>query len=176
MTQRTQRKTIFLVGVLLLLAVVASYWFGTINQTKQESETNRANTAVAALESACAEVQRLGGHCATDPASLKGDTGAVGPVGPAGPAGRDGVDGATIVGPSGAPGSTGPEGPQGATGAQGDTGPAGPAGPAGQDGAPGPTCPTGYHAQDITVRTTDGPVTVLACVRDEPTPTPNPQP
>jgi type II secretory pathway pseudopilin PulG len=178
MTVSTQRRWTGFVVALLVTGFLASLVIGDIVTRRQQSETNRADTAVAALADACAQVERLGGHCAVDPSSLKGDRGDSGPAGPTGPPGPSGLNGASIVGPSGpagAAGAVGPAGAQGPAGAEGQTGPQGPTGPAGQDGAPGPACPTGYHQQALTVITSDGPHDIVACVLD-PTPSPTPTP
>lgn len=173
MSPAKQRRRLYLVGALIAAALLLFAVFGTWAATRQHSESNRADTATAALASACAEVDRLGGHCAIDPASLKGDQG---DAGPSGPPGRDGTDGVSIVGPSGPSGSTGPTGSAGAQGPVGPQGGEGPPGPAGADGQPGPTCPTGYHTEVVRIRTTTGARDILACVPDPaPTPTPTPQ-
>ena len=62
----------------------------------------------------------------TNPAGVKGDTGAQGPKGDKGETGQNGLDG--INGLNGEAGATGAQGPKGDTGAQGPVGPAGPAG------------------------------------------------
>jgi len=165
-----QRRRIGLVIALCALGCMLTFAIGAWSARRAQSETNRADTAVAALADACAQVERLGGRCAVDPSSLKGDRGDIGPAGPTGPPGPPGLDGATIVGPPGPTGPPGPAGPQGAAGADGATGPAG---ADGKDGAPGPACPIGYHPQAVTVLTTDGPQDGVLCEPD-PTPTPTP--
>lgn len=146
-----QRRVNWLVLVCIALGLVVAGVLGRITDDRTQAETNRANDAVAALEQACHQVALLGGRCATDPASLKGDRGDVGPTGPPGPAG-----------PPGRPGPTGAPGPSGAPGPTGPTGPAGATGPAGT----GRSCPSSYHLELITFRTEGKRYTLLACVPD----------
>lgn len=158
-------------GVIGLVAAVAVFWAGrtTVTATdRADSESARAARAVSGAEQLCQQVIQLGGACAVDPATLRGDPGPPGPEGPAGPpgpagtAGRDGADGEL-----GSPGPPGPAGVQGPAGAQGPAGPQGPPGPAGEAGAAGPTCPAGFHSAQLTVVTTDGGLaTIAACIAD----------
>lgn len=143
---------------------------------RADAEQNRANSAVTALEQACQQVRQLGGTCVVDPASLRGDTGPAGPQGIPGSEGAPGRDGSDGV--DGSPGAPGPEGKQGPTGDRGETGeqgaagpvgpigPQGPQGPAGEAGPAGPECPTGFHAETLTIATLQGPQDIAACVAD----------
>jgi len=148
-TRQRQRSITFAL-ICFAVGLVASAVIGAALTSQKKEETNRADSAVAALTQACAQVERLGGRCVTPPSAIQG--GPVPTVVP-GPPGRDGHPGPAglpgLPGPSGSPGPTGPQGPQG------DTGP------------PGTSCPDGFHLQLITVRIADGkPVAILACLRD----------
>lgn len=176
---RLRRRSRWKMAGFIALAIVAALLLGrqTAGLTdRAAAEQDRANRAVTGVDQLCQQVRQLGGQCVVDPASLRGDTGPAGPQGVPGIPGRDGDDGV-----DGAPGSTGPIGPagpagdQGPEGDQGETGPAGtvgppgppgPAGPAGEAGPAGPECPTGYHPQDVTVMTGEGPQVIAACVAD----------
>jgi Collagen triple helix repeat (20 copies). len=140
-----RRRTITWAFVLVALAVITTLLAGTILNRKIEDETNRADSAIVALQQACDEVARLGGHCATDPAQITDR-----PPPPAqGPQGREGPPGPP--GPSGSPGPSGEPGQPGADGS---------------NGQPGPTCPGGTHLQSLNVRLANGgeSVQILACV------------
>jgi hypothetical protein len=141
---------IFVLGALLAGGIVAAT---VVVANQKREETNRADSAVAALTQACAQVERLGGRCVTPPSAIQGGTA---PTVIPGPPGRDGHPG-----PAGLPGSPGP------SGSSGPSGPPGPQGPQGDTGSSGMTCPSGFHLQLITVRIANGkPVAILACLRD----------
>jgi hypothetical protein len=87
----------------------------------------------------------------------KGDTGSTGKPGKDGRDGKRGSPGPVVTGSPGGPGEkgdTGDKGDRGETGPKGDT------------GEPGPTCPSGYHVEDVAVMTDNGFRTVKACVTD----------
>jgi hypothetical protein len=179
MSARLPRKRI--VVAVLAFVIVASAVIGSLSTlwVRAGEETERADQAVAAIEDACAQVERLGGVCVEDPEDFHG---ADGPPGPQGPQGEPGPTGPTgpegDVGPTGPAGPTGEAGPTGATGADGEdgsdgsdgaVGPAGPQGepgPTGPAGPPGPTCPEGYTTENHTVITEDGPQEAVICVED----------
>lgn len=115
------------------------------------------------------------------PAVVSGQPGAQGERGIPGPSGAPGASGAPGVpgspgepGPAvtGAPGASGAPGQPGAPGeavtgppgAPGEKGEKGEKGDKGDKGDPGPTCPDGYTAEEVTVLTASGPVTMLGCV------------
>jgi hypothetical protein len=120
---------------------------GAAINTQRQHETNRADNALIALQQACDQVARLGGHCVTDPSEIKGNPP---PESIPGPTGRDGQ-----AGPAGVPGPAGSPGPSG---------------PPGETGPPGPSCPLlGYHLQLLTVIVEGHPATtrqILACVKE----------
>lgn len=150
--------------------------------SRAATQERRADRAVASATELCEQVRQLGGTCAVDPATLRGDPGPAGPEGPEGqegppgPPGRDGADGTPGApgppGPPGRDGQPGAPGPAGQAGAPGPAGPEGPPGPAGPSGPPGeagpagPQCPDGSHPETVTVVTAEGPRELVACVRD----------
>jgi len=138
-----RRRDIFLAIMLVAIGVVSTVIVGVEVNRQRTYETNRADNAIAALAQACAQVVRLGGHCAVGPEQIQGDQGPAGEQGPPGPPGIDGDQGPP--GPEGSPGPAGPSGPAGPAGPQGPEGPRGPAGP------PGPTCPNGWHQEQFLV-------------------------
>lgn len=148
------RKSFFQSSSLIAVGVISTAIIGTTVNHQREYEVNRADNAIVALEQACAQVERLGGHCVVKPEQIRGDAGPSGAQGPPGPAGIDGD-----IGP------LGPPGPSGNPGLPGDQGLAG---RDGTDGAPGPTCPAGFHLQLLTVRLANGgaSIQILACVHD----------
>lgn len=159
-------SAIVLLGLTIMLSVLL-YVGRAADQA--DVANNRADRAVTGAEQLCQQVRQLGGVCAVDPASLKGDKGDTGPIGPAGPAGIPGAPGAAGAdGTQGLPGPAGPTGPQGATGETGPQGPAGPAGPQGATGDAGPACPTGTHVETVEVVTTTGTRTQVGCYADPP--------
>lgn len=126
------------------------------------------------LRDLAAQVRRLGGTPvvvpppgpagqpgATGPSGSPGQRGGAGARGPAGPAGSTGPSGAP--GASGQPGQDGAQGPQGEPGAPG---PRGEQGPKGEQGEPGPACADGYHPEQVTVLTSDGPKPATICAKD----------
>lgn len=171
--------------ILLALVILLSIILYT-NRTKGETDAanDRADRAVVGIEQLCQQVEQLGGVCAVDPATFRGDQGPAGPEGPAGPAGIPGQDGAQGAqgptgpeGPTGAKGDVGPtgdQGPEGAQGPAGPEGPPGPQGPAGPAGTPGQTCSVnGGTLSWRTIKIEDETFDVLWCTR--PTPTPEPE-
>lgn len=157
MNTPAKRRDIVLAVMLVAISVITTLVIGAVINRQRQFETNRADNAIAALAQACAQVERLGGHCVTGPAQIQGDTGPAGEQGPPGPPGIDGEQG-----------PPGPPGPDGSPGPSGVAGPRGEQGPPGNDGAPGPTCPAGFHLQLLTVRLANGgdSIQVLACVRN----------
>lgn len=156
----------FAVCIAVLIALGLSAFIAVnvgLGQASDETDAanSRADRAAVGADQLCQQVRQLGGVCAIDPASLKGDPGPVGPAGPAGPAGIPGRDG--DQGPAGA---AGPEGPQGPMGNAGPVGEQGPQGPQGQAGTAGPACPSGTHVEQLNVLTDHGPATITACVAD----------
>lgn len=188
MTTRLPRRRLIIAIVAMVLAaglVGASF---AAMFVRNAEETERADEAVAAIEDACAQVERLGGVCVENPEEFhgadgppgpEGPQGDPGPTGPPGPEGDPGPTGPTgpagDVGPTGETGADGADGTDGADGADGDPGPAGPQGepgpegPAGPAGPPGPTCPEGYTTETHTVITEDGPKEAVVCVESEST-------
>lgn len=156
--RREMRRLAFTLAVLatgmlaaLLLGVYLLVHQKQTETNRARAEETRADSAVVAMEKACAQVRRMGGICVVDPTKFRGPAGAQGPQGDQGPPGP--------TGPAGAVGSVGPSGSPGPSGPQGDQGPPGP------QGEPGPTCPAGTHLQRIRIHTSgDGFVTVLICV------------
>src|SRR5215813_5710075 len=147
-----RRRTIIFALVCFALGIVLTAVVGGVLTYQKDQQENRANSAVAALAQACAQVEQLGGRCANPPA---------GTVVP-GPPGRDGRPG-----PPGPRGTPGPSGSPGPSGNPGPSGPPGQQGPPGDSGPPGATCPDGFHLQLIVVRIANGkPVTILACLQD----------
>lgn len=139
-----RRRTIFWAFIFVFLGIASTALIGTIINRRTEAETNRADNAIIALQQACEQVQRLGGHCVTEPSEVSRDP----PPGPPGPQGEPGEPGpAGSPGPSGSPGPPGPSGPQ---------------------GPPGPTCLGGFHLELLTVRLSPGgeAIQILACVQD----------
>lgn len=86
MSPTVQRRRLLGIVIAVALASIISIAATVTLVNRQADSTDRANSAVAALQQACDQVARLGGRCATQPADLvKGDTGDSGPAGPAGP-------------------------------------------------------------------------------------------
>lgn len=168
MTQidRRYRRRLWLAVLFAAVAFGLLGWFVKGMTDRSAREEQRADKAVAAAEQACEQLKQLNYPCPFDPSTLKGERGETGAQGLTGPPGMPGQDGA-----DGAPGEQGPPGVAGKDGEQGPAGPAGPdgpTGPAGEAGPSGPQCPTGTHAEAVTVLTTDGPKTVASCVYDPP--------
>lgn len=105
------------------------------------------------------EIQEPDTYCRDAPQRCKGAPG------PSGPSGEEGAPGPQ--GEAGAAGTPGSSGPQGEPGPQGPQGEAGPQGPQGEQGPPGPVCPDGYHAEQETVLTMNGPRDTYICVTNE---------
>lgn len=170
-TRDRRRMWRFVVAIvvlgLLLIGSIAWQLTRASDETQQQAE--RADRAAVGAEQLCQQVRQMGGVCAVDPASLKGEAGPAGPAGPPGPEGIPGRDGDTgAAGPTGAAGDAGPVGDRGPQGEQGATGPTGPQGPAGEAGPAGPSCPTGMHPEQLTVVTPTGLRTIATCVADPP--------
>jgi len=136
------RRTITWAAILVAVGVVSTVAVGTLVNREREAETNRADNAIVALQQACEQVARLGGHCVSEPED-------VGPNPPPGPRGE-----------RGAPGPSGPPGPSGGPGPAGEPGPPG---TDGADGVPGQWCPG--HLELLTVKLAGGgSATILACI------------
>lgn len=154
---RERRRDILFALVALGLGVVSTVIIGAIVNGERRYETNRADDAIVALEQACAQVERLGGHCATKPAQIEGDTRPASVPGPPGPSGIDGPPGrppteAEIAAAVSAYLLANPV----------------PAGQPGQQGDAGPSCPTGWHLAVLTVRLAGGnqSAQITACIQD----------
>jgi len=169
--------------ILLALVILLSIILYT-NRTKGETDAanDRADRAVVGIEQLCQQVEQLGGVCAVDPATFRGDQGPAGPEGPAGPPGIPGQDGAQgaqgpegpigLKGDAGPVGEQGPEGPAGAQGPEGPAGAQGPVGPTGAAGTPGQTCSVnGGTLSWRTIKVEDETFEVLWCTRPIPEPT-----
>ena len=139
---RERRRDIFFFALALGLGVVLTVIIGTTINHQREYEINRADNAVAALAQACAQVERLGGHCLTGPAQIQGDTGVQGPPGP------PGIDGA-----SGRPPTEAEIAAAVATYLLANPPSAGPPGPAGPPGI-GQPCPG--HWELLTIKLANG--------------------
>lgn len=142
-----RRRTITFAAIMFAIGLVSAAGVGTLVNREREAETNRADNAIIALQQACEQVARLGGHCVTEPADVNREPP---PPGPPGPQGERG-----FIGPPGSPGPAGSPGPPGEPGLIGPQGP------------PGPACPSGWHLQLLSVRLSNGGagIEILACVR-----------
>lgn len=164
--ERSRSRRDLVAAALAAVALVALGWWLNNLDNRADSQTRRADTAANGAQQLCDQVVQMGGACVVDPSTLRGDPGPEGPAGPPGIPGRDGDDGDR--GPAGTVGPSGAAGKDGAPGQVGPAGPQGTAGDPGPPGPPGPSCPTNYHQEPVTVLTTDGPRTVVACVEDKP--------
>lgn len=147
-----RRRTIIFAIICVFIGTLGNALYGTLVNRERESETNRADNAIVALQQACEQVQRLGGRCLTEPSDVTEN-----PPPQPGPSG-----------PQGNQGEPGQPGPAGSSGPSGSPGPPGGPGLIGSQGPPGPACPSGWHLQLLTVRLSNGgaSIDILACVRD----------
>jgi hypothetical protein len=164
--RRRLRRYVVAIVVMGLLLVASMIWALTRASDETQQQAERADRAAVGAEQLCQQVRQLGGVCAVDPASLRGDPGPIGPPGPPGVPGvpgRDGVDGASIVGPSGAPGADGKDGVNGTDGKDGVDG------RDGVDGMSPAACPSGWHQESREYLAPNRSVeTALFCVPDQP--------
>lgn len=140
-----RRRSILYAALLVAIGVISTVLVGGAVNAEKRQETNRADSALVALQQACEQVAQLGGRCVTGPAQVKGN-----------------------AGPPGIPGPAGPVGPMGPAGPAGATGPAGlPGAQAVVALAPVTACPAGWRLEPLTVRPANGarPVDILACTR-----------
>ncbi|WP_431976093.1 hypothetical protein [Micromonospora haikouensis] len=188
-TARRPRGVVIALAVLIALTGGLMGWALRAATVRTESAERREATAVSVAEQLCDQVRQAGMTCVEDPAALRGEQGPAGqegapgpvgaigpsgprgpqgdrgPVGPVGPAGKNGQPG--VAGSPGPPGPAGAGGPEGPVGPAGPAGPSGPPGPTGEQGKPGPACPDGFHPQEATVLTDDGPQQATLCAVDQ---------
>ena len=146
MRKRARRRSVIVLIVTALLFGLLGYTVARLGQYA-DWETRRANVATYTAEQLCEQVRAMGAICVIDPADLpQGERGEPGPVGAQGPRGHPGNSG-----PAGAAGLIGPEGPAGVDGA---------------DGQAGPSCPAGWHLEQVTILTKPNSwQTALVCLR-----------
>lgn len=142
---RERRRSIIYALLLVALGVITTVIIGASVNRERQNATSRADNAVAAMQQACAQVQRLGGQCAAAP--------------PAGQ-GRPPTDAEMAAAVtdylarhpvSGQPPTDAQIAAAVADYLAANPPPAGAAGAAGTSGPPGPSCPDGWHLQQVTI-------------------------